>query len=188
LKTQIASLQEENEKMKDLNEKMTERNEKMKELHEKMENESLKMKEENGKLKEENEKFEAIFQSQQMKGDYDPTKTKVLHLKFNPFEMMKQKRLEEWKELKVENEKLQMRLRVLEESGGKDLNDLTQRAEAEGEDGGRLALTKEVEDLKVKSMIRGTISDTNIIVHNNENSSNIPTPSPPVSGLDDGRP
>jgi len=107
------------------------------------------LKEKLANLEEENEKMSAILENQRMKGDYDPTNTKVIHMRFNPFEALKQKKLEEWKELKHENEQLQLRLRLLEESGGiKDPN-LTHRVE-EAEKGGRVSASKEIEDLKDK--------------------------------------
>ena len=50
-------------------------------------------------------------------GDYDPTKTKVLHFAMNPTALAQKRRGEELERLQEENAKLKKRLEVLEESG-----------------------------------------------------------------------
>ena len=55
----------------------------------------------NDSLKAENARLNDVMEGQRMKGDYDPSQTKVVHMRFNPFEMMKQKKMEELQELKV---------------------------------------------------------------------------------------
>ena len=50
-------------------------------------------------------------------GDYDPTKTKVLHFAMNPTALAQKRRGEELGRLQEENAKLKKRLEVLEESG-----------------------------------------------------------------------
>lgn len=58
------------------------------------------------------------------KGDYDPTKVKVLHFKMNPADIAATQRREELKRLQEENERLRQRVKLLEESEGK-IEDLT---------------------------------------------------------------
>ena len=57
-------------------------------------------------------------------GDYDPTKVKVLHFKMNPADIAATQKREELKRLQEENERLQQRVKLLEENEGK-IEDLT---------------------------------------------------------------
>lgn len=111
-----------------------------------IEEENANLKEANEKLKKETEKLNDILEEQKMKGDYDPTNTKVVHMRFNPFEMMKQKKLEDLKDLKIENDRLSSRLRLLEQGGGKDAGNLSQGEKKDS----RNASSKEVEEMKAK--------------------------------------
>jgi len=113
-----------------------------------LETENAKLKEANDRLSEETEKLNDVLEEQKMKGDYDPTNTKVVHMRFNPFEMMKQKKMEELKDLKIENDRLIARIRVLEQVGREGVS-LTQRSEEEAKES-RTTSSKEVEELKAK--------------------------------------
>ncbi|XP_060071718.1 mitotic spindle assembly checkpoint protein MAD1-like [Ylistrum balloti] len=76
--------------------------------------------------KTEEEKFilESRIEQRHLQGDYDPSKTKVLHFSMNPVAMAQAKKKEIIAELTEENEKLKHRLKLLEESEGK-VDDLT---------------------------------------------------------------
>lgn len=52
-----------------------------------------------------------------MQGDYDPSKTKVLHFSMNPASLAKQQRKEEQQQLQEECERLRELVRVLEGGG-----------------------------------------------------------------------
>jgi len=107
-----------------------------------LQSENTRISEVNEMLQSENSKLNDILEGQRMKGDYDPTDTKVVHMRFNPFEMMKQKKMEELGELKVENEKLAARLRSLEAGEG---------GSAAGSDSStRISSSKELEELRSK--------------------------------------
>ncbi|KAI5609325.1 mitotic spindle assembly checkpoint protein MAD1, partial [Silurus asotus] len=56
-------------------------------------------------------------------GDYDPVKTKVVHLRLNPTSVAKQERVEEVEQLKVECERLRERLRKIEAGGAMPSDD-----------------------------------------------------------------
>lgn len=76
--------------------------------------------------KTEEEKFilESRIEQRHLQGDFDPTKTKVLHFSMNPVAVAQAKKKEIIAELTEENEKLKHRLKLLEESEGK-VEDLT---------------------------------------------------------------
>lgn len=76
------------------------------------------------KIAEEKFILETRIEQRHLQGDYDPTKTKVLHFSMNPHAIAQKQKAEELKQLKEENEKLKTRLQLLEESGGK-VADLT---------------------------------------------------------------
>lgn len=59
-----------------------------------------------------------------LQGDYDPTRTKVLHLPTNPSAKAQEQRQQELKQLKEENERLLARVQLLEQAGG-PVEDLT---------------------------------------------------------------
>jgi len=96
-------------------------------------------------LEAEHERIKDLLEGQKMRGDYDPAETKVVHMRFNPVEMMKRKMLDDCKELKAENERLSTRVRLLEQSGGKDAHNLQRVVEAEK---GRTSSLKQKEEMK----------------------------------------
>lgn len=63
-----------------------------------------------------------------MQGDYDPTKTKVIHFEMNPVAMAAKQRAAEIQMLREENEALKQRLKILEESGGQ-AEDVTEQVQ-----------------------------------------------------------
>ncbi|XP_070540190.1 mitotic spindle assembly checkpoint protein MAD1-like [Ptychodera flava] len=99
------------------------------------------LEEENVKLAERNENLEAIFEQRAIQGDFDPTKTKVVHFGMNPSAMARQKRAEELNQLREECEILRNRVRELEESGASIGGEKMSEKFAE-------MSSKEVEDLK----------------------------------------
>ncbi|XP_067673796.1 mitotic spindle assembly checkpoint protein MAD1-like isoform X2 [Haliotis asinina] len=72
--------------------------------------------------------LEARIEQRNLQGDYDPSKTKVVHFTMNPAELAQRQREEEVKRLHDENDKLKQRLKLLEESGG-SVDDLTLKVE-----------------------------------------------------------
>ena len=63
--------------------------------------ENAKLTAANEVLEAEHEKIKDLLEGQKMRGDYDPAETKVVHMRYNPVEMMKRKMLDDCKELKV---------------------------------------------------------------------------------------
>lgn len=96
--------------------------------------------------KTEEEKFilESRIEQRHLQGDYDPSKTKVLHFSMNPVAMAQAKKKEIIAELKEENEKLKHRLKLLEESEGK-VDDLTLQVQQKMEEP---CSSKEIDGLK----------------------------------------
>ncbi|XP_071106833.1 mitotic spindle assembly checkpoint protein MAD1-like [Haliotis cracherodii] len=88
--------------------------------------------------------LEARIEQRKLQGDYDPSKTKVVHFTMNPAEIAQRHREEEMKRLQDENDKLKQRLKLLEESGG-SVDDLTQKVEKKLQEPD---VSKEVEELK----------------------------------------
>lgn len=112
-----------------------------------IEEENEELKRVNETLRQESTRLNDYMEEQKMKGDFDPTNTKVVHLRFNPFEMMKQKKLDDVKALKEENERLLTRVRMLE-AGVKEGQSLS---EGEIKESRTMATTsKEVEDMKAQ--------------------------------------
>ncbi|OXB82745.1 UNVERIFIED_CONTAM: hypothetical protein H355_000443 [Colinus virginianus] len=72
---------------------------------------------ERGKLEEQNRSLEMKLEKLTMQGDYDPSKTKVLHFSMNPASLAKQQRKEEQQQLQEECERLRELVRVLEAGG-----------------------------------------------------------------------
>lgn len=58
-------------------------------------------------------------------GDYDPVKTKVIHLQMNPTSIAKQHRTEEVEQLRAECQRLRDRLRKIEAGGAMPTDDTT---------------------------------------------------------------
>ncbi|XP_051877973.1 mitotic spindle assembly checkpoint protein MAD1 isoform X1 [Pristis pectinata] len=69
---------------------------------------------ERGRLDEANKILEMKLERCTLQGDYDPSKTKVLHLSMNPMSLAKEHRIAELKSLKEECEQLRERVRILE--------------------------------------------------------------------------
>ncbi|XP_048053790.1 mitotic spindle assembly checkpoint protein MAD1 isoform X2 [Megalobrama amblycephala] len=77
------------------------------------------------RLEEQNNILEMRLERHNLQGDYDPVKTKVIHLQMNPTSIAKQQRSEEVKQLRVECQRLRERLRKIEASGGMTTDDTT---------------------------------------------------------------
>ncbi|XP_042654299.1 mitotic spindle assembly checkpoint protein MAD1 isoform X1 [Tyto alba] len=69
------------------------------------------------KLEEENRSLELKLEKLTVQGDYDPSRTKVLHFSMNPASLAKQQRKEEQQQLQEECERLRELVRVLEGGG-----------------------------------------------------------------------
>ncbi|NXK97616.1 MD1L1 protein, partial [Formicarius rufipectus] len=72
---------------------------------------------ERSKLAEENRSLEMKLEKLTVQGDYDPSRTKVLHFSMNPMTLAKQQRKEEQQQLQEECERLRELVRVLEGGG-----------------------------------------------------------------------
>uniref|UniRef100_A0A8C5X8Z8 Mitotic spindle assembly checkpoint protein MAD1 n=2 Tax=Malurus TaxID=55806 RepID=A0A8C5X8Z8_9PASS len=72
---------------------------------------------ERSKLAEENRSLEMKLEKLTLQGDYDPSRTKVLHFSMNPTSLAKQQRKEEQQQLQEECERLRELVRVLEGGG-----------------------------------------------------------------------
>ncbi|XP_054698347.1 mitotic spindle assembly checkpoint protein MAD1 isoform X1 [Grus americana] len=72
---------------------------------------------ERSKLEEENRSLEIKLEKLTLQGDYDPSRTKVLHFSMNPASLAKQQRKEEQQQLQEECERLRELVRVLEGGG-----------------------------------------------------------------------
>lgn len=83
-------------------------------------------------------------------GDYDPSKTKILHIEFNPAAVAQQKRETEVKRLQEENDRLKKRNEILEENGGA-VTDLTIQVE------GRLEVPSPSKQLEGEALIGGNL-------------------------------
>ncbi|XP_048465798.1 mitotic spindle assembly checkpoint protein MAD1-like isoform X2 [Rhincodon typus] len=70
---------------------------------------------ERSRLDKANKDLEMKLERYILQGDYDPTKTKVLHLSMNPCSLAKEHHITEQKSLKEECEHLRERVRILEE-------------------------------------------------------------------------
>ncbi|NXF29564.1 MD1L1 protein, partial [Nyctibius bracteatus] len=72
---------------------------------------------ERSKLEEEKRSLEMKLEKLTLQGDYDPSRTKVLHFSMNPASLAKQQRKEEQQQLQEECERLRELVRVLEGGG-----------------------------------------------------------------------
>uniref|UniRef100_A0A8C3URH9 Mitotic spindle assembly checkpoint protein MAD1 n=1 Tax=Catharus ustulatus TaxID=91951 RepID=A0A8C3URH9_CATUS len=72
---------------------------------------------ERSKLAEENRSLQMKLESLTLQGDYDPSRTKVVHLSMNPMSLAKQQRQEEQQQLQEECERLRELVRVLKGGG-----------------------------------------------------------------------
>lgn len=77
------------------------------------------------RLEEQNNILEMRLERHNLQGDYDPVKTKVVHLQMNPTSMAKQQRADEVEQLRVECQRLRDRLRKIEMAGGMTTDDTT---------------------------------------------------------------
>lgn len=71
--------------------------------------------------------FEMRLERLHMQGDYDPTTTKVIHMKMNPLTQLQNHRAAERERLRAENERLKERLKLMEDAvaAGERPHDLT---------------------------------------------------------------
>uniref|UniRef100_A0A8C1QUU5 Mitotic spindle assembly checkpoint protein MAD1 n=1 Tax=Cyprinus carpio TaxID=7962 RepID=A0A8C1QUU5_CYPCA len=76
-------------------------------------------------LEEQNNILEMRLERHNLQGDYDPVKTKVVHLQMNPTSIAKQQRTEEVEQLRVECQRLRDRLRKIEADGVMTTDDTT---------------------------------------------------------------
>ncbi|NXR74619.1 MD1L1 protein, partial [Pycnonotus jocosus] len=72
---------------------------------------------ERSKLAEENRSLEMKLEKLTLQGDYDPSRTKVVHFSMNPMSLAKQQRKEEQQQLQEECERLRELVRVLKGGG-----------------------------------------------------------------------
>ncbi|NWR45789.1 MD1L1 protein, partial [Regulus satrapa] len=72
---------------------------------------------ERSKLAEENRSLEMKLEKFTLQGDYDPSRTKVLHFSMNPMSLAKQQRREEQQQLQEECERLRELVRALQGGG-----------------------------------------------------------------------
>ncbi|NWT29481.1 MD1L1 protein, partial [Cardinalis cardinalis] len=72
---------------------------------------------ERSKLAEENRSLGMQLEKLTLQGDYDPSKTKVVHFSMNPMSLAKQQRKEEQQQLQEECERLRELVRVLQGGG-----------------------------------------------------------------------
>uniref|UniRef100_A0A8C8AST1 Mitotic spindle assembly checkpoint protein MAD1 n=2 Tax=Strigidae TaxID=30459 RepID=A0A8C8AST1_9STRI len=72
---------------------------------------------ERSRLEEQNRSLEMKLEKLTLQGDYDPSRTKVLHFSMNPASLAKQQRKEEQQQLQEECERLRELVRVLEGGG-----------------------------------------------------------------------
>ncbi|XP_020616973.1 mitotic spindle assembly checkpoint protein MAD1-like [Orbicella faveolata] len=106
-----------------------------------------KLRAENTKLQEQLEIHEINKEQMHMRGYYDPTKTKIIHLSMNPSSIAKQQRGEELEKLRKENDSLRRRLQLLEE-GGCSPEDVSVLSKLSPEAGP--SVVKQVEDFKAQ--------------------------------------
>nr|XP_045594716.1 mitotic spindle assembly checkpoint protein MAD1-like isoform X1 [Procambarus clarkii] len=85
-----------------------------------LEKKVVELKNEIAKLTQDKEILEVRLEHRALKGDYDPTKTKVLHFENNPLAKAVKNRETEIQRIQKENEALQERVRLLED--GEALN------------------------------------------------------------------
>lgn len=106
-----------------------------------------KLQAENAKLQEQLEIYEINKDQMHMRGYYDPTKTKIVHLSMNPSSVARQQRGEELEKLKKENECLRRKLKLLEE-GGSSSNDTSLLSKLSPETAP--SVVRQVEDFKAQ--------------------------------------
>ncbi|XP_051789591.1 mitotic spindle assembly checkpoint protein MAD1 [Erpetoichthys calabaricus] len=72
---------------------------------------------ERSRLEEQNNVLEMRLERHNLQGDYDPTKTKVIHFKMNPSSVAKQQRVEDIQQLREECERLREHIRTAQALG-----------------------------------------------------------------------
>ncbi|XP_016135137.1 mitotic spindle assembly checkpoint protein MAD1-like [Sinocyclocheilus grahami] len=77
------------------------------------------------RLEEQNNILEMRLERHNLQGDYDPVKTKVIHLQMNPTSIAKQQHAEEVEQLRLECQLLRDRIRKIEAGGGVTKDDTT---------------------------------------------------------------
>jgi len=98
------------------------------------------------KVQEEKSVLELRLEQRHLQGDFDPSKTKVLHFSFNPAAVAQERREVELETLRKEVETLRKRAQLLEENGGA-AQDLTMQVE---EKLLQPSPSKELEEIKEK--------------------------------------
>ncbi|RUS86158.1 hypothetical protein EGW08_006106 [Elysia chlorotica] len=96
------------------------------------------------KTQQERDNLDAKIEQRHLQGDYDPSKTKIIHFRLNPFALAQKEREEELEKLREDNEKLKKRNQILEENGGM-VEGITMQVE---ENLQKLSPSKEIENLK----------------------------------------
>lgn len=96
------------------------------------------------KVQQERDVLDAKIEQRHLQGDYDPTKTKIIHVLQNPHALAQKAREEELEKLKEDNEKLKKRNQILEENGGM-VEGITMQVE---ENLQQSSPSKEIESLK----------------------------------------
>ena len=69
-----------------------------------------------------------------MQGDFDPTKTKVLHFSHNPLALSRRLHAQELDNLRDENEDLRRKIKVLEQNSTENLTTKSERADISSDD------------------------------------------------------
>ncbi|XP_016386934.1 mitotic spindle assembly checkpoint protein MAD1-like [Sinocyclocheilus rhinocerous] len=77
------------------------------------------------RLEEQNNILEMRLERHNLQGDYDPVKTKVIHLQMNPTSIAKQQHADEVEQLRLECQLLRDRIRKIEAGGGVTTDDTT---------------------------------------------------------------
>ncbi|BFZ17481.1 hypothetical protein BsWGS_20520 [Bradybaena similaris] len=95
-------------------------------------------------VQQEKDILEARIDQRQLQGDYDPSKTKIVHMTMNPCAVAYQARAQQLEKLKEENDNLRKRNQILEEHGGQ-VQDLTLQVQEKLQ---QPSPSKEVEELK----------------------------------------
>ncbi|GFO28634.1 mitotic spindle assembly checkpoint protein mad1-like [Plakobranchus ocellatus] len=98
------------------------------------------------KTREERDNLDAKIEQRHLQGDYDPTKTKIIHMLENPHSLSQKARQEELDRLREDNKKLKKRNQILEENGGV-VEGITMQVDEKIQ---CLSPSKEVEDLKTQ--------------------------------------
>ncbi|XP_050418798.2 mitotic spindle assembly checkpoint protein MAD1 [Patella vulgata] len=96
---------------------------------------------------EEKYTLECRIEQSHLQGNYDPTKTKIVHFTMNPAAKAQQQREQDLEVLRSENEKLRGRLNILENAKGECVEDLTLRVEEKLQNP---SPNKQVEDMKAQ--------------------------------------